>query len=156
MLQAMAYGGNLSDTLFDNVSLDRIASHDYLTQVALSGNLRVAIFTAAIRIRRLRTVAVVLRICVRCGVLYSSTGSEQCQQFNLRVPCKQGHDNTAKRQRRHFRLFKIWHLGLSACHGWRICPAASLAATTEETDQWKENACRSESYPSLHPLYRLT
>lgn len=67
MLQAMAFGGNLGDSLFANVGLERssvrCASHLHL------GHLSISVSAATIWLHRLRSIPVVLRLRGSCWLL---------------------------------------------------------------------------------------
>lgn len=88
MLQAMAFGGHLGDSLFSNVSMtsgdeaDGEADHR-------SGYCCFPLFADAVCVRRLRTIAVIL--CLRfCARLFWATAvtAEQLKRFDLPVSCR--------------------------------------------------------------------
>ena len=112
MLQSMAFGGYLGDSLFSNVG---VLSHDEfdIDPNRKSGHCCIPISADAVRVRRLRTLAVIL--CLRFSVrLFWPAGvtAEQLKRFHLQMPCRQRHRGSAKCQRHNFRFFKTWHLGL--------------------------------------------
>ena len=113
MLQVMAFGGDLRDSLFSNVRAPLRDEADVESNLK-SGHRSIPISADAVRLRRLRTLAVILCLCFSAW-LFWATGvtAGQLKRFNLPMSCGSRHRGSTKCQRHNFRFFKIWHLGLS-------------------------------------------
>ena len=141
MLQAMAFGGYLGDSLFSNVRAPLRDEADVESNPK-SGHCCIPVSADAVRLRRFRTLAVILCLCFSAW-LFWATGvtAGQLKRFDLPMSCDSRHRGSTECQRHNFRFFKIWHLGLSTSNRWCLCSAASEPATTEEASQRKSHTC---------------
>ena len=127
MLQAMAFGGTLGDSVQQR-------------------HCCISVSATAVRIQRFRSLAVILRICFS-GRLFRSTSAslEQFQQFNFCVSRKQGYGNAAVCERECLWIGAVWHLGLLTSHGRCLHPAVTESAVVETTSQRQINLGRGRS-----------
>ena len=141
MLQAMAFGGYLGDSLFSNV---RAPLHGEIEveSNSKSGYCSIPIPADAVRLRRLRTLAVILCLCFSAW-LFWATGvtAGQLKRFNLPMSCGSRHRGSTECQRHNFSFFKIWDLGLFTSNRWCLRSAASEPATAEEASKRKPHTC---------------
>lgn len=99
MLQSMAYGGSLGDSLFSNVG-EPLYDEAKFEPKSKSGYCGVPISTDAVWVCRLHTLAVIL--CLRFSArLFWTTNvtAEQLQRVDLPMPCRQRHRESAECQR---------------------------------------------------------
>ena len=141
MLQAMAFGGYLGDSLFSNVRAPLYVEADVEFN-SQSGNRSIPISADAVRLRRLRTLAVILCLCFSAR-LFWATGvtARQLKRFDLPMSCGSKHRGSTKCQRHNFRFIEIWYLGLSTSNRWCLYSAASEPATTEEASKRQSHTC---------------
>ena len=105
MLQVMAFGGYLGDSLFSNVCRPLRDKVDVGSNPK-SGHRSIPISADAIRLRRLRTLAVILCLCFS-GWLFWTTGvpAEKLKRFDLSMSCGSRHQDSTECQRHHFSFF---------------------------------------------------
>ena len=141
MLQAMAFGGYLGGALFSNVRAPLDDGADVESNSKL-GHRSITISADAVRLRRLRTLAVILCLCFS-GWLFWATGvtAGQLERFDLSMPCGSRHRGSTECQRHNFSFFKIWDLGVFTSNRWCLHSAASEPATTEKASKRKSHTC---------------
>ncbi len=137
MLQSMAFGGYLGESLFSNVRLSLAKKQLSITFLSnLAGHRSISLSTTAIWLCRLCSIAVLLCICFSCRLFWTTCFTpKQRQRVNFLMPHRQGHRNAAECQCDHLRILTLWDLGLSACHRWRFRSAIAESAATEEASQ---------------------
>ena len=91
MLQSMAFGGYLGDSLFSNVSAPSCDKNNVESD-RNSGHCCIPISSDAVRVCRLRTLAVILFIRFSSRLFWvTGVAAEQLKRFHLPMPCRQRH-----------------------------------------------------------------
>ena len=141
MLQAMAFGGYLGDSLFSNVRAPLSDGADVESKSKL-GHRAIPISADAVQLRRLRTLAVILCLCFSTW-LFWATGvtAKQLKRFNFPMSCRSRHRGSTECQRHNFSFVKIWDLGVFTSNRWCLHSSASEPATTEEASKRKSHTC---------------
>ena len=113
MLQSMAFGGELGNSLFNQVKSDSHLQEMVLTGL---GNRFFTISPPAMVLCRFRPYSILLRLRY-CGGMFQRHASKQ-HHHHVYIPVLgwQGHRDASKCQRYHFWLWTIRHLGISTCH----------------------------------------
>ena len=140
LLQGMAYGGSLGTSLFTNV---RFIIPAPLWLISVLGHLSISLRSHAVRLQRLDTASVLLRLCNSCGL---STITTVWPAFadHLRLFSRHRGSYHGECHRNNLGVPYLRYPAVAPSTGWDFRPRSSLPAASPQKIQCPEPSRRQQ------------